>query len=57
MTVDILNTLKERSEKGEKIFFDIYSEEEKKRNPQLKETGLFYFKGKKDKRFAVCNAG
>ena len=56
-SVDILNTLKERSEKGEKIFFDIYSEEEKKRNPQLKETGLFYFKGKKDKRFAVCNAG
>lgn len=47
MTVDILNTLKERSEKGEKIFFDIYSEEEKKRNPQFKRNRIILFQREK----------
>ena len=57
MTVTICNHLKERAEAGEKIFFDIYSEEEKKADPRKNDTGLWYFKGEPGSRFAVCNAG
>ena len=57
MTVTICNHLKERAEAGEKIFFDIYSEEEKKADPRNNDTGLWYFKGEPGSRFAVCNAG
>lgn len=57
MTVTICNSLKERAEAGEKIFFDIYSEEEKKDDPRKNDTGLWYFKGEPCSRFAVCNAG
>ncbi len=57
MTVTICNHLKERAEAGEKIFFDIYSEEEKKADPRKNDTGLWYFKGEPGSHFAVCNAG
>ncbi|MBR2811576.1 MAG: alpha/beta hydrolase [Solobacterium sp.] len=57
MTVTICNSLKERTQRGEEIFFDICSEEEKKKDPQKNNTGLWYFKGKPGNRFAVCSAG
>ena len=57
MTVTICNCLKDKAQSGVKIFFDIYSEEEKKKDPEKNNTGLWYFKGKPGKRFAVCNAG
>lgn len=57
MTVRICNSLRTRAERGEEIFFDIYSESEKKEDPRKKDTGLWYFKGQPGKRFAVCNAG
>ena len=57
MTVTICNHLKKRAEAGEKIFLDIYSEEEKQADPRKKDTGLWYFKGEPGRRFAVCNAG
>ena len=56
-TVEIVNYLKTQVLNGERIFYDIYSEEEKKKDPRKKDTGLFYFKGKPGKRFAICNAG
>ena len=56
-TVEIVNYLKNQAESGNKIFFDIYSEQEKKSDPQKQNTGLFFFKGKSKAKFAICNAG
>lgn len=57
MTVRILNTLRERAADGEKIFYDIYTDEEKAADPDKENTGLFFFKGTSGAKFAVCNAG
>ena len=56
-TVDIVNTLYERAANGEKVFYDIYTDEEKAADPAKADTGLFFFKGEPGARFAVCNAG
>ena len=56
-TVEIVNTLWQRANAGETIFYDIYSEEEKAEDPTKADTGLFFFRGNPGKRFAVCNAG
>lgn len=56
-TVEIVNNLKERVSVGETVFFDIYTEAEKKAEPRKKDTGLFFFKGKPNEKFAICNAG
>ena len=56
-TVDIVNTLRDRAQEGQTIFYDIYTEQEKAQDPAKRDTGLFYFKGKPGAKFAVCNAG
>ena len=56
-TVEIVNTLWQRANAGETIFYDIYSEEEKAEDPTKADTGLFFFRGNPGERFAVCNAG
>ena len=56
-TLDILNTLRERSLKGERIFFPIYGEAEMASDPSKKQTGLFFFRGEPGREFAVMNAG
>lgn len=56
-TVEIANYLKNHALNGDKIFHDIYSDEEKKADPEKENTGLFFFRGKKNMPFAVCNAG
>ena len=56
-TVEIVETLKSRTESGERVFYDIYTEEEKADDPGLQDTGLFFFKGNPGAKFAVCNAG
>lgn len=56
-TVEIVNTMKERATAGEKIFYDIYTEEEKAEDPSKEDTGLFFFKGTPGEKFAICNAG
>lgn len=56
-TVEIVNDLKARSEEGEQIFHQIYSEEEMKADPEKRDTGLFYFKGKPGAKYAILNAG
>ena len=56
-TVEIANYMKSHAEKGETIFYDIYTEEEKAADPDKADTGLFFFKGDPGARFAVCNAG
>ena len=56
-TVEIVNTLYDRVEAGQTVFYDIYTEQEKKSDPAKRDTGLFYFKGNPGKKFAICNAG
>ena len=56
-TVDIVNTLWERADAGETVFYDIYSDEEKKVDPAKEDTGIFFFKGNPGEKFAICNAG
>ena len=56
-TVEIVNYMKSEVNKGNRIFYDIYTDEEKKRNPELNNTGLFFFRGKGSSKFAVINAG
>lgn len=54
-SAEIVNTLKTHAHNGEKVFFDIYSEDEKKRDSSKRETGLFFFRGEKvqSSRFAA----
>ena len=56
-TVEIVNYMKSQVSSGEKIFYDIYSEEDKEEDPAKKDTGLFFFKGRPGGKFAVVNAG
>ena len=56
-TVENVNYFKTKSDAGEKIFYDIYSDAEKISDPRKKNTGLFFFHGEKNKKFAICNAG
>ena len=56
-TVEIANYLKSQAEAGNIVFYDIYTEEEKKEDPAKEDTGLFFFKGTAGEKFALCNAG
>lgn len=56
-TVEIVRLIKERAESGEQVFFDIYSEDEKRRDGRKRDTGLFFFRGEKGAKTAICNAG
>lgn len=55
--VEIVNTLYDRVEAGQTVFYGIYTEQEKKSDPAKRDTGLFYFKGNPCEKFAICNAG
>ncbi len=57
MTVEICNYMKNHAENGETIFYDIYTDEEKKSDPAKEDTGLFFFKGSPEAKFAIVNAG
>lgn len=56
-STEVLNDLWSRASDGETIFFDIYSDEEKRVDPDKEDTGLFFFKGDPGAKFAICNAG
>lgn len=56
-TVEIANYMRDHATNGDTIFYDIYTEEEKEKDPAKEDTGLFFFKGNPGERFAVCNAG
>lgn len=56
-TVEIANYMKNRAVQGDAIFYDIYTDAEKSADPAKNNTGLFFFKGEKNKPFAICNAG
>lgn len=56
-TVEIIRYFKAQTLRGEQVFFDIYTEEEKRRDPRKRNTGLFFFRGKRNAKFAICSAG
>ncbi len=56
-TVDIINSIKLRTDAGEQVYYPLCSEDDAAIDPTCKNTGLFFFKGKKDGKFAVMNAG
>lgn len=56
-TVEIANYLKSRAAAGEQVFIDIYTEAEKRADPRKRDTGLFFFRGRRGAPFAVCCAG
>lgn len=56
-TVEIVNYMKEKAGSGQQIFYDIYSDEEKKADPDKQNTGLFFFKGNTGEKSAIVNAG
>ena len=55
--VDGLNRLIDEINKGYKVFYDIYSEEEKKKDPLKKYTGLFFIRGKKNAPYMIMCPG
>ena len=56
-TVEITNYLKDQANSGNQIFYNIYTEEEMKEDPQKRDTGIFYFRGEENAPFAIINAG
>ncbi|MCM1543585.1 MAG: esterase [Blautia sp.] len=56
-TVEIINYLKEQAESGKQVFYNIYTEEQRKSDPSKQDTGLFFFRGEPGAEFAVTNAG
>lgn len=56
-TVEIVNYMKEQADSGNQIFYSIYTEEEMKRDSEKRNTGIFYFRGNPNAKFAILNAG
>ncbi len=65
-TVEIVNYMHSHAKNGETIFYNIYSDAEKAQNPELRNTGLFFFRAVSPSLgggqgeaypFAICNAG
>lgn len=52
-----LNRMIVDAKRGQRIFYDIYSDEEKQADPTLAHTGLFYFRGAPGAPFALISAG
>lgn len=53
-TVEVCNYLRAHANN---CFIDIYTEVEKQANPNLRNTGVFFFRGNRNAPFAICNAG
>lgn len=56
-TIDVISYFQSQEQQGNKIFYDIYTKDEKARVPQKRNTGLFFFKGKPNAPFAIICAG
>ncbi|MDR2834150.1 MAG: alpha/beta hydrolase fold domain-containing protein [Streptococcaceae bacterium] len=57
-TIEVLNYFQNEVKKDRQLFYDIYNEDEKREDSAKKDTGLFFFKGKPGKPFAIiCTGG
>jgi hypothetical protein len=58
MVVAALNRMIDEVRDGEKVFFDLYTEQQKREDPSKRVTGLFFFPGEPGASFAiVCPGG
>lgn len=57
VVVSALNRMIDDAGTGRKIFFDIYSDAEKRRSPDKANTGLFFFRGPPGSPFALIAPG
>ena len=57
VVVDALNYMIDLVDDGKTVFYDLYSEQQKKADPAKAHTGLFFFKGKRGAPFAVVCPG
>lgn len=57
VVVNALNRLIDDVNSGKTVFYDFHTEEEKQRNPTLKNTGLFFFRGRPGAPFAIIAPG
>ncbi|QND46723.1 alpha/beta hydrolase (plasmid) [Rhizobium lusitanum] len=55
--VSALNRMIDDVNKGETIFYDFYTEAQKREDPTRENTGLFFFRGKPGEPFAVVSPG
>jgi acetyl esterase/lipase len=55
--VAALNRMIDDVNKGETIFYDFYTEAQKREDPSKENTGLFFFRGKPGASFAVVSPG
>lgn len=56
--VETINTMIDYIQDGNRLFYDIYSDEDKRTDARKNNTGLFFFRGKPGKPFAiVCPGG
>lgn len=58
LAVETINTMIDYVHDGNRLFYDIYSEAEKRADPRKNNTGLFFFRGEPGRPFAiVCPGG
>ena len=55
--VNVLNRMVDEVGLGKQIFYNIYSNDERKRDPLKYNTGLFFLRGQENAPFAIVNAG
>lgn len=56
-TVEIVNYLHREAATGRTVFYDIYTEQEKRADSAKRDTGLFFFRGRPGAKTAIVNAG
>jgi len=56
-TVRVVNHMIDEVEGGQTIFYDVYTEQEKREDPSKATTGVFFFRGEPGAPFAVVCAG
>ena len=57
MTVKVINAMIDRINEGKKIFFDVYTQQQRSADSSLASTGLFSFQGRPGAPFAVVCPG
>ena len=56
-TVDVVNRLRADVAAGRRVFYDIYTEEERRADPAKRDTGLYFFRGDPGAHVAIVSAG
>ena len=57
VTTAVLNRLKEDAAAGKQVIYPLYDEAEMQQDPEKRNTGLVFFRGKKGAKTAIVNAG